>query len=453
MLNTIIYSKKCISAIILLWMFTLLTSLYLIIVESSDVQIINITAAVNVFGVFVLIWRFTNRGRSFLFLFVSLIILFLGGRLFTPLLGYQYDPGYLSFGGDTYVGNDVHIGYVVLMLTTINALLIGVGFDRITAKKNEGLDQCCDNFIKFLNICILLALPFYLYKNYLYYKILNAQGGYIAMYLSTEHLDEAGIVMRIGALACQALLLARVFFSKERTQYLNWMIFFGIIFSAELIIGLRGKYFVIMLALFFLYITRYNIKLGLSRLFILATIVAFISIAIEQFREQKSESTVVGFILLGFLHQQSISSDVVKGAIAFSNNLGGGVEYFFKQLLVPFLPPTVISSGWSLSGDLSQLVMPQAYLNGFGTGSSYIAELYLIGGASLIFIVNVTIASYLKNIRYGPNFKDFYRFIFLTGLLYYPRSTLGDPFISVIKYGLIFAVFHVIYIILNRSKV
>lgn len=432
-----------------------LLSLLLIVAGKDPNQVVNLVTALNLSFVALFAWFYTEKGQSFLFLFIVTFILFLGGRFITPFLGYDYQPEYVGFGEGTFVGVDTHRTFAYLLNACVVAFVLAIvkkstpvrPLPIITQKSNAGLKRL-------LAVAFFVFLPFYLYKNYTYFNYIMENGGYVAIYLSRDHIETVGVLSRAGALICFASILARVFFADNRKEFMGWALILVSIFWIELAIGLRGKFFVTVLSIFFLYLVRFERSLPIVALLLLFLSVAGISVVVEVFRENKEQSSLVGTLLVGFLHQQSVSSDVVKGVIALGDKLpGSGFDYLIRQLMIPFIHPTEVSSGWVLSDDYSQLVMPNAYRNGFGTGSSYLAELYLVGGLPIVFLVNFGLALFLKTVRPSVSLRGYILFIALIGLMYFPRTTLQDPVHMILRYVIIITpIFFFTKLLIRRSE-
>ena len=159
-------------AVILLWIVFLVgLSLGVLMLGFEVNELINLITALNMAAAVYYCWRYTGNGQSFLFLYVVLFALFLGGRFITPFLGYDYQANYISFGSGSFVGLDTHRTYAYLvnicLITFFLAALLGrLDCDSVVVNygdRNAG-------FKLFLKIGFLVCLPLYCYKNYVYLK-------------------------------------------------------------------------------------------------------------------------------------------------------------------------------------------------------------------------------------------------------------------------------------------
>jgi hypothetical protein len=81
--------------------------------------------------------------------------------------------------------------------------------------------------------------------------------------------------------------------------------------------------------------------------------------------------------------------------------------------------------------------MPEAYALGFGTGSSYLAELYLLGGGLAIGVASLAIGCVLTILSSkASGFAGAVSFWMTAGFIYYPRTMLQEPVHNLIRYGL-----------------
>ena len=112
------------------------------------------------------------------------------------------------------------------------------------------------------------------------------------------------------------------------------------------------------------------------------------------------------------------------------------VNYLINTIRLLFNDAGSFKKGSILATDFTNYLSPQANDLGFGTGTSFIAELYLLWGvptliAGVLFLGMVM--SYLKN--YLSGISGTMAFIILMGCVYLPRSSYFDPITGMIKYG------------------
>lgn len=379
-------------------------------------------------------WHAHNGGRSASFIFLVLGLTFLCGRALPILFGDQSQLAIIGYGDAYEVAPEHVMKYVLVVLVSFLCIHIG------SLLTHQDLPELPDTSrdARIYRLMFICLLPLLLYKNIYYFNYIMENGGYLAIYQGSEHLDGVGFLPRLGALLCLATFTLYFFHENDKRKSRNALIFFLVIFSSELLVGLRGKFFVTALIFLLFYKLRFGGKFSLRGLAMLMLVIVSIAITVEVTREQKSESTVTGSLLTGFLAQQGVSSGVsmivIDNASYFSKDPW---NYFIHQFAAPFYSQPEVRQGWFVANDISMLVMPEAYSLGFGTGSSYIAELLMLGGWVGIAIGSLLIGWILtKAKRYTHGVPAALMFWVVCGIVYYPRTMLQDPIHNLIRYAL-----------------
>jgi oligosaccharide repeat unit polymerase len=379
-------------------------------------------------------WQAHDGGRSASFIFLVLGLTFLCGRALPILFGDESQLPVIGYGEPYEVAPAHVMKYVMVVL--VSFLFVHVGSLLSNEKAPQVPDTSRD--ARIYRVMFFCLLPLLLYKNIYYFNYIMENGGYLAIYQGSEHLDGVGFLPRLGALLCLATFTLYFFHETDRKKSKNALIFFLIVFSSELLVGLRGKFFVTALIFFLFYKLRFGGKFSLRGLVTLLLVIISIAITVEITREQKSESIVAGSLLTGFLAQQGVSSGVsmivLDNASYFSQNPW---SYFIHQFAAPFYSQPEVPQGWFVANDISMMVMPEAYSLGFGTGSSYIAELLMLGGWAGICIGSLAIGWVLtKAKRYTHGVPAALMFWVVCGVVYYPRTMLQDPIHNLSRYAL-----------------
>lgn len=391
--------------------------------------------ALSIGGILILAanWQAHNGGRSASFIFLVLGLTFLCGRALPILFGDDSQLGIIGYGDAYEVAPEHVMKYVLVVL--VSFLFVHIG----SLLTQEDLPQLSDtsHAAKIYRLMFICLLPLLLYKNIYYFNYIMENGGYLAIYQGSEHLDGVGFLPRLGALLCLATFTLYFFHETDKKKSRNALMFFLIIFSSELLVGLRGKFFVTALIFLLFYKLRFGGKFSLRGLAMLMLVIVSIAITVEITREQKSESTVTGSLLTGFLAQQGVTSGVsmivLDNASYFAKNPW---SYFIHQFAAPFYSQPEVRQGWFVANDISMLVMPEAYSLGFGTGSSYIAELLMLGGWVGVAIGSLFIGWILtKAKRYIHGVRAALMFWVVCGIVYYPRTMLQDPIHNLMRYA------------------
>lgn len=378
-------------------------------------------------------WHAHDGGRNASFIFLVLGMTFLCGRALPVLFGDASQLGLIGYGEEFEMPVERVWTYVFLVLTSFLSVHVGSLSTRQAAQppiRSEG-------DARIYRVMFICLLPLLLYKNIYYFNYIMANGGYLAIYQGSEHLEGVGMLPRVGALLCLATFTLYFFHEPDRKKSRNALIFFLIVFSSELLVGLRGKFFVTALIFFLFYKLRFGGKFTLRGLATLSVAIIAIAITVEITREQKTESTVVGSIFTGFLAQQGVSAGV--NLIVLDNHAYFNQHpwnYFLHQFAAPFYAQPEVPQGWFVANDISMMVMPDAYALGFGTGSSYLAELIMLGGWAGVIIGSLCIGWLLtKASGFSQGVKAALMFWIVCGVVYYPRTMLQDPVHNLMRYA------------------
>jgi oligosaccharide repeat unit polymerase len=196
----------------------------------------------------------------------------------------------------------------------------------------------------------------------------------------------------------------------------------------ELLIGFRGKFFVQIVVLWFIRNLKTGKKFNLVPLLSAVLLITVLSVAIVGFREQR-ESQWMG--PLGFVSGQGISLNVTELAVEnrsmFDRNTG--------RYLIGLITSIVRPNEENFPSDLSLYLNPVAYSQGFATGSSYLAEAYLLAGVAGVLIASVIIG-YVLSWMHGRSstWKGAVLVLASLGLIIYmPRGGLLDPVTGTVK--------------------
>lgn len=388
--------------------------------------------SIGLFAALAATWLATDGGRSSSFLFLVTTTLFLGGRAIPVLLGADGTAlSVISLGEDMQVSPENVWRFVLLVLASVSC----IGW--VAQLRAGQVDPIRDHpGTRFFRACFFLSLPLYLYKNVYYFSYLLANGGYLAIYQGTEHTEAVGTIPRIGGLLCLSSFVLYFFTERDARRLRPTLIIFLLAFCTELLVGLRGKFFTTVLVLLLFHKLRFGGRFHLKLMAQLGVLVIAMSLAVQFTREQQ-DATLGDNLLTLFLSQQGVSAGVLQSVLEYPNVFSGkGLDYFIQQFRVPFVPQSETSPGMFLADDLSAYLMPQAYALGFGTGSSYLAELQLLGGAPAIIVGSLAIGWLLRTSdRWRDGLAGAFAFWVVSGLVYYPRTMLHEPIFQLMRYG------------------
>lgn len=413
------------------WTILVIAAAFVVQIEADPVQGLSLLLATGAIAITGLNWYEHRGGRSASFLFLALGCILLTGRAFPALLGGESQLAVIGFRSDYSVQVDVVTTYALLVLASFFLIHIGSLIPR--APRVVLVASTSDAKIYFWMFIALL--PIYLYKNVFYLSYVIASGDYLAIYQDRGFVENIGIPIRIGALLCLAAFTLYFFHEASRKKSLMMLILFLIIFSIELLIGLRGKYFIVALVMALFYKIRFGGRFSIRGLLSVFGVVFGLSLIIEIWRQ--GGTSIQGSVLVGFLVQQGITAGVSLVVIDDLQTYAvNAIEYFWRQFLAPFYGQPDVAPGWFLQNDISMRVMPEAYALGYGSGSSYLAELYLLAGWPAVCLASLIIGILLSVLsRFYQGVTGAIMFWALCGLAYYPKAMLQEPVHNLMRYA------------------
>jgi hypothetical protein len=277
-----------------------------------------------------------------------------------------------------------------------------------------------------------------LYKNIYYFTYLMSEGGYLAIYQGREHVEAVGFLPRLASVFFIAAFTLYFFSERDQKALRRWFIVFALAFATELLVGLRGKFLTTLLTFVLFYKIRFGGTFSARQIAALVACIVALSTVVAGMREQKTSEPGQASVLAAFINQQGVSAGVFESILQFPTPFyGKGTGYLLKQSLAPFIPQSEARPGEFLADDLSEFLMPEAYALGFGTGSSYLAELYLLGGGIAIGVASLAIGCVLTILSSkASGFAGAVSFWMTAGFIYYPRTMLQEPVHNLIRYGL-----------------
>ena len=414
----------------------------------------NVCALSILFSCAFFTWRSTNKGLHPSFLFQIFLILFQGGRLISFFLSgcnkiiwivnLYSEPVYLSI---------TTIKISILLFSISSYIIYVTAIVKIPVIK---IPQAVINSNIFFFV-FLTTIPFYIFKNITYLYYIFTHGGYLSIYIDNgEHLESVGIIVRFFANICFSSYLLYIFHEKDLKRVKYIMVFFLLLSSLELFIGLRGKYFDFFLLNVLMYRQKIIKGFKVSYLLFIGAFVIFSSVFISFFRESKefeSES-----LISNFFYGQGASSTITMLAVEKYNIFHPhSFNYIFNGLLLSFRHQNSFGPGSALANDFTNYLSPNAFDLGFGTGTTYLAELYLVYGIPTVVLGTFIVGIFLSlSKNYTQGLLGTLSFIFVMGCVYLPRTSLLEPFGEMIKYGITCCTvyfFCTVYVLLINKRI
>tara|TARA_B100001093_G_C26808271_1_gene1006446 strand:+ start:258 stop:1328 length:1071 start_codon:yes stop_codon:yes gene_type:complete len=317
--------------------------------------------------------------------------------------------------------------------------------------------------LKFVNtgkiLLQALAIPLFLIYIKQFYFILT--NGYISIFNGDLARNTSIIEIIIPRLMEYSFYIFLAGVPSEK-QFKKYSLLYILLMFLHAIKGQRGSFILLLILITWYYYKVYgrNKSLSLRKLFLAILPLQLFSQLILYTRVGKNLSTYsILDVPYNFLLTNGISINVSAYVIQFydSGLASQGVPYFFAPLYDYFyrifIDRSVFYAGRTiellevsnyLSNKLIHFINPGAYFYGNGTGSSYLAELYdlggVIGGAIALFFIVRCILIF----EFTAKYKRFFLFlspIVLMKFIYIPRDSLlkiiDDLLIFILIYILI----------------
>jgi len=378
----------------------------------------------------VLAWKRFDEGRHPCFVLLCTLMFFQGGGLLAYCLGAGNDPLQVQImtPNPFYLARD-ETGLALLLLP-IAAICVYApcrwNYQRVPPPSSVKVTR----YLPYLYLVFFATLPVQLFKNYRYYQFVQEHGGYTFIYVNHAALAASvPFLVRIVPLVTFPAFVA-IFAFEHRKKYLvlTTVLYF---FSASfiLLLGSRVATFSLILALWCVARMKSTKKVRVLRVLGLALVLLMVGDAVNKLRGGEDVGTT--FAPVTVLAGQGISFNVTEMAVKYRHLFSPyGTSYLLRELTDAFISNDASNyyRGRALAFDISVLLNPQLFALGFGTGSSWIAEAYVVGGATGVIIASLSIGFVLRLARYLSR-SALWLFVVamvLPDLLVMPRSGLLD---------------------------
>lgn len=408
------------------WLSALTLGVLLVVLNVLGIRGASLLCILFIIGLIYAAWRNFDGGRHPCFLFLGMLFVFQCGRLPGFWTGFPDDPFMAS--GMFPFSVSLPSQEITLLLIAGSALFIYIP-SRFTYKPivfTAGIEQ---QWLQPLYLLLLLTLPFAAYKNYIYLSFVRSHGGYMAIYTESKALlQSAGILVRSVAIVGTTVLLLLYTFERRKRYLLLLLSLFFAVSTMDLLIGLRGKFFVQILLLWYVHNLKTGKKFNFAPLLSAAAVISLLAALIVGFRTE-GELDMVG--PLGFLSSQGVSMNVTELAVdnrsLFAPRAG---RYLFNEVLDAFSANEASLPGSNFDADLSVFLNPVSAGAGYGTGSSYLAEAYLFGGIAGVMTASFLIGLCLSWLHYWSRtwVGSILLITSLGWIIYMPRMGLISPF-------------------------
>ena len=293
-----------------------------------------------------------------------------------------------------------NVSGLVLLCLALSAICVYVpcrwNYRWVPPPSNTGVRH----YLPYLYLVYFSSLPFLLYKNYLYFRYIQAHGGYVVFFSDYSSLAASvPFVVRILALLpLPTLVVLFVFETRKRLLYAVVTLYF--ISSAVLLLtGTRMGPFSLILTLWYVARIKSTKPAHIWRLAILAATLVIVAnlIAVARFGEDiegRAAADVVGFIAT-----QGTSLGVTEVAVMRPGLFRPYVSsYLLHELQIEFVQADVSNyfRGRQFGYDVSVFLNPSLFSQGFATAGAYIGEAYVIGGILGVIVISLLIGGGLR---------------------------------------------------------
>jgi len=398
---------------------------------------VGLTFAVVCFDLFaiallILSWRRFHGGLHPCWLFLLAITFFQGGALFGYLFGDTSNPFSITLMWITPF--DVPERYRAETLLCIALSMLCVYLPCGYRAREERYRAEFSLSIRKITLSMFyLFLPFEAYKIWTYIRFIQAHGGYAAnLLLNADLLSSVGLPIRLLSLVCTCAFY-NILLMETRTLRLRYVYasYLGVMLLS-LGIGDRGGVLTLLVMIWYVHKFKRHTRFNFLPLIIVGSAGALLAAFIGYTR---SNETIASLSILHFITGQGVSMQVTELAIA--------QRHFFAPHAWSYLiHGSRLFAGQQPAGslfndDVSGYLSNVRVTEGLGTGSSYIAEAFLLGGIPGVVLVSVCIGFLLRGLyslserKYGLALT----IVLLPELIFLPRAEILSPLSRGLQYG------------------
>lgn len=385
--------------------------------------------------------------------------LFVGGRFFSYILGYEKSPFISTFFLSYALESGEKLNLVIKCLLFIVPFSIACGFFKIDSFSKHKVNST--DFSLFVGKCGIIVFPFILifYLNSLYTTLGNAVLlGYNSLYASQGAEVEMG-----GAIASflNVLLLFFLGYAVSNSDNTSKYLYFGLfiaIAATYLFVGARAKFGASILLLVWLYYK--GRKVSVPKMFSVGLIsilsVIILSSLSLRFEDGNTNSNLIDSVL-EFIYSQGVTLMVIDLASKVDN-------YPALAYVQMFLPASSTISSFltdvqryetSFGNYLAYSIDKNMYYNGNGLGWSIVMDAYLLSGRYSILIPAYGVgAAYLMSLLSklslsSVNYYALFIMIF-SKIIYSPRSSLNSVIPMVVWFFVFWVILAISYEVVCR---
>jgi oligosaccharide repeat unit polymerase len=351
----------------------------------------------------VLSWIHLGQGRHPCFLFLCTLMFFQGGRLLAYCLGGVANPLQVRLmQSEPFSISRTNEGIVLLCLALSAICIYAPCRWKYEVFPPPNVDEV-RQYLPYLYLLFFATLPIQLFKNYRYFQWAQEHGGYNAIFLSHATLAASvPFLVRVVPLVSFPVFVAIfVFEYRKKLAYFTAALYFGAA-SLVLLMGSRGAIFSLVLTLWYVAKVKSKRRTRVVLLALFAVALMFVADTVRQKREDSEAQSTFSFLPLEFLNLQGSSIDVISTVVAYRDYFAPQAwKYPFYELQNAFVAIDTehYQRGKGLPYDVPVLLNVNGYNLGAGTGGSYIAEAYAIGGIAGVLLISLLVGAGLHALQ------------------------------------------------------
>lgn len=348
----------------------------------------------------ILSWVHLGQGRHPVFLFLCTLMLFQGGRLVAYCLGSIPDPFMVEVMVDSPFGISRDEAGIVMLCIVLSAICIYAPCRWNYRPVPPPTDRNVRQYLPYLYLVFFSSMPFLLYKNYLYYRYIQAHGWYTVFFNDYSRLAASvPMVVRLAALLTVPVLVA-IFVFETRKKLLYTVVVVYLCSSVVLLLtGTRMATFSLILTLWYVARIKSTQSARIWRLVVLAAALVVVAnlVGLARFGEDVEGRSAIDPV--AFVATQGTSLAVTEVAVVHRSLFQPYVvSYLLHELQVQLVSSDVSNyfRGRQFGFDVSVFLNPYMFEQGFATSGAYVAEAYVVGGIFGVIMISLLVGAGLR---------------------------------------------------------
>ena len=388
-------------------LFFLIFNLFIYIFnkEFVPITILKVTLCLYiVYSVFQL--HKTIRITNCIFIYIAGFLLFNCSRVFLSL-----------FNPEIILESDKYIYYTFSNITVCSVLLLlGITFssvilgyliqnNKIIPQSVHRIDVIDKRIVKVLRMIVFLSIPGLVYK-FILELILIKQYGYLIMFME---LPPTPFLARLSWGVFNITFPMLLMFVPSLGQFKKYLLFFMIISFPSFLKGSRSTLLAPVLFFLWYYYNNYTKKnISFKKVLLALLLIAFVANAMLLLRGSEEMVYDIGMILYLLFYTQGVTFVMLGNYIDFASSFVYKSSWYilfpivstYHWLFTPIYREgqsyELVKQTLNLDDQLMYSVAPELYLKGAGYGSSYIAELYSLGGILAVLVGSIILGIFIK---------------------------------------------------------